>query len=69
MTLENGIISVVVYGTLGIGMSLISFKVIDFITPGDLKSELTEKQNTALALVLGAHIIAIGIIIAASITG
>jgi uncharacterized membrane protein YjfL (UPF0719 family) len=50
-------------------MSVVSFKVIDLITPGDLKTEITEKQNVALAVVLAAHIIAIGIIIAASITG
>lgn len=69
MTLETGITSVLVYGAIGIGMSIVAFKVIDLITPGDLKAELTEKQNVAMAIVLGAQMIAIGIIIAASISG
>src|SRR5205807_10323053 len=42
---------------------VISFKIIDWTTPGDLKEEIA-KGNTAMAIYAGSLAIAIGIIIA-----
>ena len=47
----------------------ISFVIIDKLTPYDLWEEIVEKQNVALAIVVGAMCLAIGMIVAAAIHG
>lgn len=57
----------VLYSFLGIFILVISFYIIEKITPENLYKELVEKQNTAIAIVAAAFIIAIAIIIASAI--
>jgi len=45
----------------------VSFVVVDKLTPYNLWKEIVEEKNVALALVVGALAIAIGIIVAAAI--
>ncbi len=45
------------------------FLVVDKLTPYDLWGEIVKKQNMALAIVVGAMCIAIGMIVAAAIHG
>jgi len=47
----------------------ICFVVIDKLTPYDLWAEIVEKKNTALAIVVGAMCIAIGLIVSAAVHG
>ncbi len=47
----------------------LSFIIIDKITPYDLWQELVEKQNMALAVVVGAMCLGISIIVAAAVVG
>ena len=47
----------------------ICFVIVDKLTPYDLWDEIVEKQNVALAIVVGAMCIAIGMIVAAAIHG
>lgn len=56
-----------VYSILGIFVFWISFIVIDKITPYDLWSEIVEKKNVALAVVVGAMCLGIANIIASAI--
>ena len=56
-----------VYALLGIVLFVLSFAVINRLTPGTLWKELIEEHNTALAIVAGAMAIGISIIIAAAI--
>lgn len=65
--LEKGIVGTLVYATVGLIMSVIGFKVVDWITPGDLSKQIGEGKNMAVALVASALILGICIIIAASI--
>ena len=67
--LINGVIMTVVYSALGIVMALIAYRLIDVITPGNLSKELTEDHNVALGIVVGAMILGVCIIIAASMVG
>lgn len=67
LTLET-VGSTVVYGGLGIGMFILGFWIVDWLTPYDLWKELVEKQNSALAIALGFAALGLCIIIAAAIT-
>ena len=57
------------YALIGVLVFWISFIVIDKLTPYDLWAEIVEKKNVALAIVVGATAIAIGLIVAAAIHG
>lgn len=57
----------VLYSVLGIFILVIAFWVIEKITPENLWKEIVEKQNIALAIVCGAFILAIAMIISSSI--
>jgi uncharacterized membrane protein YjfL (UPF0719 family) len=55
-----------VYSLLGVLFVIITFKVVDMLTPGDLWKELIEERNQALATVMAALILAIAIIVASA---
>lgn len=55
-----------VYSLLGVIFVIITFVVVDRITPGDLWKELIEERNQAVATVVAAMIIAIAIIVASA---
>lgn len=57
------------YALAGVLVFWICFLVIDRLTPYDLWAEIVERKNTALAIVVGAMCIAIGLIVAAAVNG
>jgi len=57
------------FALLGVAVFWICFVVIDKLTPYDLWAEIVEKKNTALAIVVGAMCIAIGLIVSAAVHG
>ncbi len=59
----------VAYALVGVIVFWLSFIVVDKLTPYDLWGEIVEKKNVALAIVVGAMCIAIGLIVAAAIHG
>ncbi|MBI2362821.1 MAG: DUF350 domain-containing protein [Elusimicrobia bacterium] len=59
----------VIYSAVGSIVLAAAFVIVDKLTPYDLWRELIEKQNRALATVVGAFALALGLIIAASIMG
>ncbi|MBL8139624.1 MAG: DUF350 domain-containing protein [Acidobacteria bacterium] len=65
--LATNVIAAVVFAILGIVILVLSFVVIDRLTPYDLWREIVEKQNTALALLIGIGLLGASIIIAAAI--
>ena len=68
--LKPGIIAgSILYALIGVGIFWITFVIIDKITPYDLWSEIVEKKNVALAIVVGSMCIAIGLIVAAAVHG
>ena len=58
-----------VYSGLGLAVFCLFFILVDKATPYDLWLELVQKQNRALATVVGAFAIGLSLIIAASIIG
>jgi len=59
----------ILYALIGVLVFWISFVIVDKVTPYDLWGEIVEKKNVALAIVVGAMAIAIGLIVAAAIHG
>jgi uncharacterized membrane protein YjfL (UPF0719 family) len=62
-------VSSVLYSVMGVVVFSFIFIVLDKLTPFHLWKELIEKQNTALAIVVGAVGLGICYIIAAAIHG
>ncbi|MGJ7494871.1 DUF350 domain-containing protein [Variovorax sp. RT4R15] len=56
-----------VYALVGVVIFWLCFLIIDKITPYDLWSEIVEKQNVALGLVVAAMSLGICVIVAAAI--
>lgn len=65
----QAILYVVIFSLLGIGLAVLGYKLFDLCTPGDLHKEILENRNVAAALVGGAVIIGVCIIVAAAIVG
>jgi putative membrane protein len=59
----------ILYAFVGVFVFWISFVIIDKITPYSLWTEIVEKKNVALAIVVGAMCIAIGLIVSAAVHG
>ncbi|MDP1899217.1 MAG: DUF350 domain-containing protein [Rubrivivax sp.] len=57
------------FALLGVAVFWLCFVVIDRLTPYQLWDEIIEKKNVALAIVVGAMCIAIGLIVAAAVHG
>lgn len=57
----------ILYALIGVLVFWISFIIVDKVTPYNLWSEIVEKKNVALAIVVGAMAIAIGLIVSAAI--
>ncbi|MBV9773568.1 MAG: DUF350 domain-containing protein [Gemmatimonadetes bacterium] len=61
------LLAALIYSLLGIVIFIVSFMLIDRLTPGSLWKEIIDEHNTALAVMVGAMSIGISIIIAAAI--
>jgi putative membrane protein len=60
-------VNALVYAFLGVVIYWISFFITDKLHPTDLWKEIIEKQNVALAIVVGFMSLGIGIIIASAV--
>jgi putative membrane protein len=65
--LPANLVAAMVFALLGIVVFALSFAILDRLTPYSLWKEIVEKQNTALATLIGLVSLGIGIIIAAAI--
>ena len=63
------VIASVVYSAIGIGVLILSFWIVERITPENLWKEILENKNNALAIMATGFMIAIAIIIASAIHG
>ncbi len=58
------VIATIFYAFLGLGLMIISYIIIDALTPFSLHEELSGKANTAVAIVMGSVMISLSILIA-----
>ena len=63
------LIAAVVFAVVGIVVLALSFWLMEKITPFSIVKEIEEDQNVALAVIVGAVVIAVSLIIAAAILG
>ncbi|MVM37909.1 DUF350 domain-containing protein [Spirosoma sp. HMF3257] len=63
------IIASIVYSFIGIIILVISFVIIEKITPENLWKKILDEQNVALAILAAAFMIAVSIIISSAIHG
>jgi uncharacterized membrane protein YjfL (UPF0719 family) len=61
------VINSILYALLGVVIFCVTFIVVDKFTPYHLWKELVEKQNTAIAIVVGFFALGICVIVAAAI--
>ena len=59
----------ILYALIGVAVFWVSFIAIDKLTPYKLWEEIVEKQNMALAIVVGALALGVSIIVAAAVHG
>jgi putative membrane protein len=59
----------ILFALIGVLVFWICFVIIDKLTPYDLWNEIVEKKNMALAIVVAAMCISIGLIVAAAVHG
>lgn len=59
--------SAAIFAGLGVVLFVVSFVILDLLTPGKLWHEISEKKNTAAAILMGSAALALGIIVAAAI--
>jgi putative membrane protein len=64
--MEN-VVNSAAFAIIGIVMFIAAFFIVDILTPGKLWDEISEKKNTAAAILMGSVAIALGIIVAAAI--
>jgi putative membrane protein len=66
--LWGGFVKALVFGILGILLTILGFKVFDWITPRvDIQRELAEKNNLAVAIVIAAVVVGVSIIAAVAV--
>lgn len=58
----------IVYSLVGLIFFGLGYLLFDKITPFSVRKEIEEDQNTSLAIIIGAVIIGLAIIISAAIT-
>jgi uncharacterized membrane protein YjfL (UPF0719 family) len=57
------------FAAIGIAVAIVGYKLFDKCTPGNLHKEILENKNVAAAIVAGAVILGVCIIIAAAMLG
>jgi putative membrane protein len=67
--LGHAILAEALYAVVGILIFGLAFWVMEAVTPFSIRKEIEEDQNSALAILMGAVIIGLALIIAAAVHG
>jgi putative membrane protein len=65
----NVIETTVIFVAIGLIVFAIAFLIVVLVAPFSVKKEIEEDQNTSLAIIIGALIIGVSMIISAAIQG
>jgi len=68
-TLGGALLATVAFGFAGIFLAIAGFKLFDAFTKFDLEKEICDNRNMAAAVLCGAMLLGIGLIVAAAIIG
>ncbi len=61
------VVATVFYTMLGLALFILSYIIIDWLSPIDLHEEMAEKGNVAVAIVIGSVMLSLALLIAAII--
>ena len=67
--LANVVLQTLIFAVIGVVIFAIAFWIIVKATPFSIRKEIEEDQNVAIAIVIGAIIIGIALVVAAAIQG
>jgi uncharacterized membrane protein YjfL (UPF0719 family) len=68
-SLGQAVAYMLIFAFIGIAVAIAGYKLFDKCTPGDLNREILEHRNIAAAIVAGAVILGVCIIVAAAMIG
>jgi uncharacterized membrane protein YjfL (UPF0719 family) len=68
-TLMEAVVYMLLFAAIGVAAAIAGYKLFDMCTPGNLHREIVENKNMAAAIVAGAVILGVCIIIAAAMLG
>jgi uncharacterized membrane protein YjfL (UPF0719 family) len=68
-TLGQAVGYMVLFAAIGLLLAIVGYKLFDRCTPGDLHREIIEEKNVAAAVIGGAIILGVCVIIAAAMLG
>ena len=63
------VLSTIIFVLIGLVVFAIAFFIVVKVTPFSVKKEIEDDQNTALAIIIGAIIIGVALIISSAIGG
>ncbi len=66
-SLMEGIVSTVVFGVIGIALAIVGFKLFDLSIKANIEKEIFENKNMAAAILAGAVVLGISLIVAAAV--
>ena len=67
--LLHALVSSLVFTIVGLFFFVLAFVLIQKVTPFSIRKEIEEDHNTAMAIVIGAVIIGIALIVSAAVHG
>jgi uncharacterized membrane protein YjfL (UPF0719 family) len=68
-TITQAIGFMVLFSVIGILLAIVGYRIFDMCTPGNLNKEILENKNVAAAIIGGAVIIGVCLIVAAAMLG
>ena len=68
-TLVEAVGYMMLFAIIGIILAIVGYRLFDKFTPGDLHREIVEQKNVAAAIIGGAVILGVCIIVAAAMIG
>ena len=69
LSLGQALGNMLIFAAVGIVVAITGYKIFDKCTPGHLNKEILEHRNVAAAIIAGAVILGVCIIIAAAMLG
>jgi putative membrane protein len=68
-SLLEALLYMAIFALAGIFLAIAGYKLFDYCTPGNLHEEIVKNRNLAAAIVGGAVILGVSIVVAAAIVG
>lgn len=65
----DALVSTAIFALVGTIIAILSYKLFDRFTPGDLSQEIIQNKNMAAAIVVASVILGVCLIVAAAIVG